>query len=914
MKKIFLLLLFIGLFQSKLSADYIHEYSIDLYYANGVLASEEETSELNWLLETKKLKQQYPSLKQALKYGEAKLSYNASYLWGIGDFAETIIQYRNEHPAAAITWTALSAFVEERLKVDLDKMVDLLGEITSEATLSEQTNAYMKSVEQGHGVITVAHSQGNFFTNEAFKRITTEAQKGWMKPYLHMISVASPSKEVFNNGPHVTFDNDIIAALQSMPTTHTNPNRDQFRNALGEVVDDFSINFHGFDYYMGEEVTYTDGFGTHTVSTQIARAGIEKYIMDALDAHLNAESQWEKAKDYGCLCKDKRIIMKHKWDTELTKELAATKVFEFDKNGKLYHVLNQDKTGLTYARSAFANGASIEDIVEDNTCYALTTYEDERLGIIEGRTEPIPVPKSGVVQVTLTWDNPAIDFDLDVGWNAGENDIQDTGCPMEHFYVTSQYDIYPGTYPISVTHKQRDENESALIPEKMQMIIQVPGKTEVYDIDINTTQELEVGHVADIFVKYKDNEIVPDILPDPVLTPVISIPTSGGSGGGGGGIGGGSGGGTDGGAVWVPIDNPSCDQSCGCIPCEYKIIPYLEQLLYGPISGADIVLYEARDYQNKSPLYVGKTSSGDTLYTAGNIEIPDSIIESLQDDILYLLVARGGHDIDHDDDFKIDDIPTLNQGETHLVLSGKDIKEIGFKMNMLTEIAYQVTKGIIDVNTTQEVQNKLNEVAQRLLKDKVYGDTTGGINYKDLSFWMPTIHKPLLIKEYNKYFSPLVDNLFSNRDIYQEAYDIVYDHASVAPTLQSIRLDINEDINSSVVIGKVPVLNQGTGEITSFILEGDESENFAIDANGEVSISQNAHLDYESKTYYQLYVSAVNDDGVSEKVLLLIQLHNVADAPEYQSFTAFTFYENSAVGTEVMRLLYNAGNSPLQSV
>lgn len=336
---------------SKLSADYIHEYTLDLYYANGVKSDARNSTYRCWQIKSIQLKAKYPSLKQALKFGKAKLSYNASYLWGIGDLAEVIIQYRNEHPAAAITWMALAKFVEKRFKVDLDIMVDLLGKITSEATLSEQTNAYIKSVEQGHGVITVAHSQGNFFTNEAFKRITTEAQKGWMKPYLHMISVASPSKEVFNNGPHVTFDNDVIAVLQSMPTTYTNPNRDQFRNALEEVVDDFSIAFHGFDYYMGEEVTYTDGFGTHTVSTQIARTDIEKYIMDALDIHLNEESQWEKANDYGCLCKDKRIIMKHKWDTELTKELAATKVFEFDKNGKLYHVLNQAKTGLLYVRS-----------------------------------------------------------------------------------------------------------------------------------------------------------------------------------------------------------------------------------------------------------------------------------------------------------------------------------------------------------------------------------------------------------------------------------------------------------------------------------------------------------------------------------------------------------------------------------
>lgn len=906
---------------SKLSADYIHEYTIDLYYANGVKANARNSVSEDWTYRSNDLKAKYPSLNQALKYGEAKLSYNASYLWGIGDFAETIIQYRNEHPAAEITWQALTKFVEARFKVDLDKLVDLLGKITSEATLSEQTNAYMRSVEQGHGVVTIAHSQGNFFTNEAFNRIITEAQKGWMKPYLHMISVASPSKEVFNNGPHVTFDNDVIAALYSMPTTHINPNRDRFRNALGEVVDDFSINFHGFDYYMGEEVSYTDGFGAHTVSTQIAKADIEKYIIDALDAHLSAESQWEKAKDYGCLCKDKRIIMKHKWDTELTKELSTTKVFEFDKNGKLYHVLNQNKTDLTYVTSASRDGASIEDTIEDNACYALTSYENNRLGIVEGQTGSLPQPKSGVVEVTLTWNNPAIDFDLNVGWNAGEHDVKDTGCSTEHFYIERESLIYPGTYPITVAHKKLDDNESTLIPEKVQMTIQVPGKIEVYDIDINTADKLDVGHVADIFVKYINNEIVSSVSPDPIVAaPTISIPTTGdyGNGNSGGGSIGSSGGSSSGNSSistpWVYIDSPSCNQSCGCIPCEYRIIPYLEQLLYGPISGADVALYEARDYANKSPLYVGKTSTGNTLYSAGNIEIPDSIVNGLQDDTLYLLIAKGGIDIDHNDDFEIDNTPTLNQGETHLLLSGKDIKEIGVKMNVLTEIAYQVTKDMIDVNTAEEVQNKLNEVAQRLLKDKIYGDIAGGINYKDLSFWMPSIHKTLLVKEYDRYFTGFVNNLFANQDIYQEAYAIVYEHASAVPILQSIRLDASEDINSSTVIGKVPVLNQGTSKITSFMLEGDGSDNFVIDTNGEVSVAQGAQLDYESKTYYQLYVSAINDEGISQKVLLLIQLHNVTDAPEYSSFTASTFYENAAIGTDVLSVLYDVGSSPLQSV
>lgn len=106
MKKIFLLLLFIGLFQSKLSADYIHEYSIDLYYANGVKANARNSASEDWTYRSNDLKAKYSSLKQALKYGEAKLSYNASYLWGIGDFAEVVIPYllrlSVSHQAAAV--------------------------------------------------------------------------------------------------------------------------------------------------------------------------------------------------------------------------------------------------------------------------------------------------------------------------------------------------------------------------------------------------------------------------------------------------------------------------------------------------------------------------------------------------------------------------------------------------------------------------------------------------------------------------------------------------------------------------------------------------------------------------------------------------------------------------------------------
>jgi len=95
-------------FSSHLQARLVHEWTVDLYYANGVLADARNSERENWTYRSNDMQAKYPSLKKALKFGEAKLSYNASYLWGISDLTEVILQYRAEHPAAEITWQVLS--------------------------------------------------------------------------------------------------------------------------------------------------------------------------------------------------------------------------------------------------------------------------------------------------------------------------------------------------------------------------------------------------------------------------------------------------------------------------------------------------------------------------------------------------------------------------------------------------------------------------------------------------------------------------------------------------------------------------------------------------------------------------------------------------------------------------------------
>lgn len=101
------------------SARFVHEWAVDLYYANGVLADARKSELQDWTDRADDLKAKYPSLKKALRSGEAKLAYNASYLWGFSDLTEVILQFRAEHPTAEVTWQLLSKFLKKRLKFDI---------------------------------------------------------------------------------------------------------------------------------------------------------------------------------------------------------------------------------------------------------------------------------------------------------------------------------------------------------------------------------------------------------------------------------------------------------------------------------------------------------------------------------------------------------------------------------------------------------------------------------------------------------------------------------------------------------------------------------------------------------------------------------------------------------------------------
>ena len=84
--------------------------------------------------------------------------------------------------------------------------------------LSSQIKNYKATLESGFKIITVAHSQGNFYTNFAFEQIKS--------PNVKMISVATPASYVFGNGPYFTFKSDGIIKYVStaLELNQTKPN------------------------------------------------------------------------------------------------------------------------------------------------------------------------------------------------------------------------------------------------------------------------------------------------------------------------------------------------------------------------------------------------------------------------------------------------------------------------------------------------------------------------------------------------------------------------------------------------------------------------------------------------------------------------------------------------------------------
>ena len=87
----------------------------------------------------------------------------------------------------------------------------VLSEVFKNQDIRVQIKSYSKLlVDPKNHILTIAHSQGNFFTNFAFSALDINHE---YSQRLNMVSVATPAGFVFNHGSYINLKSDCVVAL-----------------------------------------------------------------------------------------------------------------------------------------------------------------------------------------------------------------------------------------------------------------------------------------------------------------------------------------------------------------------------------------------------------------------------------------------------------------------------------------------------------------------------------------------------------------------------------------------------------------------------------------------------------------------------------------------------------------------------
>lgn len=134
------------------------------------------------------------------------LAYNTTNGW-IGDLLESTIQDLSTDVTSF--WKILRDIVPmpESFRAKLLEAEALIDNANLEGNqdLSNHVNFYKKSILEGKKVILVSHSQGNFFGNRAYGRLSETERKSF-----GIVSVANPDSTVGGNGPYTTLIEDLV--------------------------------------------------------------------------------------------------------------------------------------------------------------------------------------------------------------------------------------------------------------------------------------------------------------------------------------------------------------------------------------------------------------------------------------------------------------------------------------------------------------------------------------------------------------------------------------------------------------------------------------------------------------------------------------------------------------------------------
>lgn len=201
----FLIILSFAIFNVSFARANCGEKKTALYFANGMFNSRigaiQSLHELSM-----RMQKQHPSN----RFDAFEVAYNTN--------EPVLLQlhqvFRQKITDTSISfWRNIGKLFELEKGENLKSIIRLLNaeQVLTDQDLLRQISDYKKYLKNNFKIITVAHSQGNLYTNFAFDSIGSDETQ--------VISIATPASNVYGEGPYFTFFSDGVIAhiLNALP-------------------------------------------------------------------------------------------------------------------------------------------------------------------------------------------------------------------------------------------------------------------------------------------------------------------------------------------------------------------------------------------------------------------------------------------------------------------------------------------------------------------------------------------------------------------------------------------------------------------------------------------------------------------------------------------------------------------------
>jgi hypothetical protein len=323
----------------------------------------------------------------------------------------------------------------------------------------------------------------------------------------------------------------------------------------------------------------------------------------------------------------------------------------------------------------------------------------------------------------------------------------------------------------------------------------------------------------------------------------------------------------------------------------------------GTLENAAVKIYDIENYDFVSdsglePVYLANTTNGSTITASGIIPIADT----LKNENVYIVELSGGKDmpIDINNEISADNF-ILNNGTVRLAMSGFELKNTGFKVNILTELAYQIAKTAYNHNDISSFIAKSDEAAQCFLGKDINYD--GVINTLDIISWIPTINKESLNHDYALYYAVIADKLHNNISIYDDAMML---HKT--PVFSKNIIYFRDDTTINSTIGKLSFVCGA--DFINYDIIGVNSQYFAIDKDKNIKLT--AALPYAGT--YEIDIDMSNSNNEHAGANLTVKMVNSSVPMLVNSNFTNIITDDIQNGYELGRAVYISSPTSIVSV